>query len=201
MNDSLELEVFEVSDTFSNPKPKNTTFLACLFCYPCCNELNHLNHLKVRGERPDEEDAAAPSRASAEDESLHQATRKKKRRRKLARKLKFVSRHQQQQETSTVLNLPGSSKEAAEAECSKRDSTSSLGGARHSTFRESLLTVLGKLVIWKGTRYRPTPSAVPPNSPPSTECIGRPSVFFSSGELSPPPPPPPVPFSNTKKLN
>ncbi|XP_023317727.1 probable phospholipid-transporting ATPase IM isoform X2 [Trichogramma pretiosum] len=60
-------------------------------------------------------------------------------------------------------------------------------GARHSRLRNSLLSVLGKLVVWKGTRYRPTPtssSSIPPSSPPPTECIGRSGGFFSSGDDS-----------------
>ncbi|XP_025157790.1 phospholipid-transporting ATPase ID isoform X4 [Harpegnathos saltator] len=92
-----------------------------------------------------------------------------------------------QQRSHAVLTLASSSDEVeAVGECSKRDSSSSLGGgSRHNTLRESLLTVLGKLVIWKGTRYRSataasSSSSVPPNSPPPTECIGRSTSFFSS---------------------
>lgn len=95
-----------------------------------------------------------------------------------------------QQRSHAVLTLASSSDEVeAVGECSKRDSSSSLGGgSRHNTLRESLLTVLGKLVIWKGTRYRSataasSTSSVPPNSPPATECIGRSTSFFSSGEF------------------
>ncbi|XP_072752581.1 phospholipid-transporting ATPase ID isoform X7 [Anoplolepis gracilipes] len=92
------------------------------------------------------------------------------------------------QQRSHALTLASSSDEVelAVGECSKRDSSSSLGGgSRHNTLRESLLTVLGKLVIWKGTRYRSataasSSSSVPPNSPPATECIGRSTSFFSS---------------------
>ncbi|XP_043684946.1 phospholipid-transporting ATPase ID isoform X5 [Vespula pensylvanica] len=114
-------------------------------------------------------------------------SRKKKRKR---RKMRNKPQLQEQQDVSihAVLNLPSSSEEVVEAvdECSKRDSSSSLGGtSRHNTLRESLLTVLGKLVIWKGSRYRSTTAAsssssVPPNSPPATECIGRSTSFFSS---------------------
>lgn len=109
------------------------------------------------------------------------AWRKKRKRRK--------TKNKQRPPTTThvVVNFPSSSDEVEQAECSiKRDSSSSLSGPsnRHSSLRESLLTVLGKLVVWKGTRYRPTPttSSAPPNSPPPTECIGRSTVFFSSGE-------------------
>lgn len=130
--------------------------------------------------------------------------RKKRKRRKSKNKQQLQLQLPSNQRPSlglahqTVVNFPSSSKdlEQTEGECSKRDSSSSLGGpsARHTTLRESLLTVLGKLVVWKGTRYRPTPtnpatgtstnsSSVPPNSPPATECIGRGTVFFSSGEL------------------
>lgn len=87
-----------------------------------------------------------------------------------------------------IVNLPSSSDEVEPVgECSKRDSSSSLGGTKHTSLRESLLTVLGKLVVWRGTsRYRQTPtsSTFPPNTPPATECIGRSSAFFSSGESS-----------------
>ena len=68
---------------------------------------------------------------------------------------------------------------------SKRDSSSSLGV--HNNFRANLLTVLGKLVIWRGSRYRPTPNSansVPTSSPLPTECIGRSTVFFSASEYS-----------------
>ncbi|XP_034946393.1 phospholipid-transporting ATPase ID isoform X2 [Chelonus insularis] len=104
--------------------------------------------------------------------------RKKRKRRKLKK--------QRSSSTHVVVNFPSSSSNDVEqaGECSKRDSSSSLGGpSNRHTLRESLLTVLGKLVVWKGTRYRPTPttsSSAPPNSPPATECIGRSSVFFSS---------------------
>ncbi|XP_015123681.1 phospholipid-transporting ATPase ID isoform X2 [Diachasma alloeum] len=104
--------------------------------------------------------------------------KKRKRRKKRCREERSPS-------TQVVVNFPSSS-DAVEhtGECSKRDSSSSLGGPsnRHSTLRQSLLTVLGKLVVWKGARYRPTPttSAIPPNSPLATECIGRSTVFFSS---------------------
>ncbi|XP_016845429.1 probable phospholipid-transporting ATPase IM isoform X4 [Nasonia vitripennis] len=102
---------------------------------------------------------------------------------------------QQQQQSSNQLMLGASSsreglEEPSDGLCSsKRDSSSSLGGAsgRHSTLRESLLTVLGKLVVWKGARYRPTPtssSSIPPTSPPPTECIGRSTGFFSTSEDS-----------------
>ncbi|XP_077275470.1 ATPase phospholipid transporting 8B isoform X6 [Temnothorax americanus] len=92
-----------------------------------------------------------------------------------------------QQRSHATLTLASSSDEVeAMGECSKRDSSSSLGGgSRHNTLRESLLTVLGKLVIWKGTRYRSATTAsssslAPPSSPPATECIGRSTSFFSS---------------------
>lgn len=127
--------------------------------------------------------------------------KKRKRRKSKNKQLQLQQLHQLQQQqqqhqqrastgTHVVVNFPTSCDELEPAaECSKsRDSTSSLGGpsSRHSTLRESLLTVLGKLVVWKGNRYRPTPtssSSAPPNSPPATECIGRSTVFFSSGEF------------------
>ena len=126
-------------------------------------------------------------------------SRKKKRKRRKSKnkpppiqQLRLQEERGQSAATHVVVNFPTSCDELEPAaECSKsRDSTSSLGGpstARHSTLRESLLTVLGKLVVWKGTRYRATPtssSSAPPNSPPATECIGRSTVFFSSGEFS-----------------
>ncbi|XP_014610322.1 PREDICTED: phospholipid-transporting ATPase ID isoform X5 [Polistes canadensis] len=119
-------------------------------------------------------------------------SRKKKRKRRKMRNKTQIQLQEQQQDLAihAVLNLPSSSEEAvleAADECSKRDSSSSLGGtSRHNTtLRESLLTVLGKLVIWKGSRYRSataasSSSSVPPNSPPATECIGRSTSFFSS---------------------
>ncbi|XP_076377018.1 ATPase phospholipid transporting 8B isoform X4 [Megalopta genalis] len=119
-------------------------------------------------------------------------TRKKKKKRRKTRNKQQLQLHHlpldpPADNQHTVVNLASSSDEVeAVGECSKRDSSSSLGGAsRHNTFRESLLTVLGKLVIWKGTRYRSataasTSSSAPPNSPPPTECIGRSTSFFSS---------------------
>lgn len=123
--------------------------------------------------------------------------RKRKKRRKTQRSKLQLQQPQLEvtissggQQRSHALTLGSSSDEVeAMGECSKRDSSSSLGGgSRHNTLRESLLTVLGKLVIWKGTRYRSATSAsssssVPPNSPPATECIGRSTSFFSSGEF------------------
>lgn len=132
---------------------------------------------------------------------------KKRKRRKSKNKQQLQLKLQSQQRPvttgavahQTVVNFPSSSNDVEQTgECSKRDSSSSLGGPsnRHTTLRESLLSVLGKLVVWKGTRYRPTPtnpttttsvtnsSSAPPNSPPPTECIGRGTVFFSSGESS-----------------
>ncbi|XP_015596375.1 phospholipid-transporting ATPase ID isoform X2 [Cephus cinctus] len=112
------------------------------------------------------------------DSSRGGARRKKRKRRKSKCKQQTLAPH-------IIVNLPSSSDEVEPAgECSKRDSSSSLGAtSRHNTLRESLLTVLGKLVVWRGARYRPTPtssSSAPPNSPPATECIGRSSAFFSS---------------------
>lgn len=120
-------------------------------------------------------DVAAPD---PDDDRGSERRKKRKRRR---------SKGKQQPPTPHIIvNLPSSSDEVEPVgECSKRDSSSSLGGTRHSSLRESLLTVLGKLVVWRGTsRYRQTPtsSSVPPNTPPATECIGRSSAFFSSGE-------------------
>lgn len=125
--------------------------------------------------------------------------RKRKKRRKTQLRSKLQLQQPQlevtissggQQRSHATLTLASSSDEVeAVGECSKRDSSSSLGGgSRHNTLRESLLTVLGKLVIWKGTRYRSataasSSSSVPPNSPPATECIGRSTSFFSSGEF------------------
>lgn len=125
--------------------------------------------------------------------------RKRKKRRKTQRGKQQLQLQQPQLEVTTggvqqrshaVLTLTSSSDEVETVgECSKRDSSSSLGGgSRHNTLRESLLTVLGKLVIWKGTRYRSANAASssslgPPNSPPATECIGRSTSFFSSGEF------------------
>ncbi|XP_070161449.1 phospholipid-transporting ATPase ID isoform X2 [Polyergus mexicanus] len=122
--------------------------------------------------------------------------RKRKKRRKIQQRSKLQLQQPQlevtissggQQRSHATLTLASSSDEVeAVGECSKRDSSSSLGGgSRHNTLRESLLTVLGKLVIWKGTRYRSataasSSSSVPPNSPPATECIGRSTSFFSS---------------------
>ncbi|KAL6435705.1 hypothetical protein ACFW04_005540 [Cataglyphis niger] len=122
--------------------------------------------------------------------------RKRKKRRKTQLRSKLQLQQPQlevtissggQQRSHATLTLASSSDEVeAVGECSKRDSSSSLGGgSRHNTLRESLLTVLGKLVIWKGTRYRSataasSSSSVPPNSPPATECIGRSTSFFSS---------------------
>ncbi|XP_046608666.1 probable phospholipid-transporting ATPase IM isoform X4 [Neodiprion virginianus] len=103
--------------------------------------------------------------------------RKKRKRRRTKGKQQTPTPH-------IIVNLPSSSDEVEPAgECSKRDSSSSLGGTKHTSLRESLLTVLGKLAVWRGTaRYRQTPtsSTVPPNTPPATECIGRSSAFFSS---------------------
>ena len=147
---------------------------------------NLVSFIKVRGEVDGGEQSNATSKPESNHEELENGsgTRKKKRKRRKLRK-----KHQAQPAPGhVVLNLPSSSTEIEPAgECSKRDSSSSLGGGstRHITLRESLLTVLGKLVVWKGTRYRPTPtpsSSAPPNSPPATECIGRTTSFFSSGE-------------------
>ncbi|XP_076288179.1 ATPase phospholipid transporting 8B isoform X2 [Lasioglossum baleicum] len=118
-------------------------------------------------------------------------TRKKKKKRRKTRNKQQLQLHHLQHDPSavnqqTVVNLASSSDEVeAVGECSKRDSSSSLGGASRHTFRESLLTVLGKLVIWKGTRYRSataasSSSSAPQNSPPPTECMGRSTSFFSS---------------------
>ncbi|XP_051169972.1 phospholipid-transporting ATPase ID isoform X3 [Leptopilina boulardi] len=142
-----------------------------------------LEVFEVKGDIDGGEQSNGTSKSESNLETLENGsgTRKKKRKRR-----KFKKKHLSQPASShMVLNLPSSSTEIEPAdECSKRGSLSSLGGvsSRHTTLRESLLTVLGKLVVWKGTRYRPTPtpsSSAPPNSPPATECIGR-TTFFSS---------------------
>jgi len=137
-----------------------------------------------------------------EDDGGSNNRRKRKKRRKTQRSKQLqlqqssqleLTPSQQQQSHVATLTFASSSNEMVETvgECSKRDSSSSLGGgSRHNTLRESLLTVLGKLVIWRGTRYHSATSATassssaPPNSPPATECIGRSTSFFSSGEFS-----------------
>ncbi|XP_017889668.1 phospholipid-transporting ATPase ID isoform X6 [Ceratina calcarata] len=156
-----------------------------------CDEADRLS-LACTATKSDAEDSRKASTAAASicnDEESSGTRRKKKRRRKTRKKqlLHLQQLPQEGSEVNTVVNLPSSSDEVeAVGECSKRDSSSSLGGAsRHNTLRESLLTVLGKLVIWKGTRYRSATAAsssppVPPNSPPATECIGRSTSFFSS---------------------
>ncbi|XP_018359518.1 PREDICTED: phospholipid-transporting ATPase ID isoform X6 [Trachymyrmex cornetzi] len=133
--------------------------------------------------------------AEEDDDGGGNNRRKRKKRRKTQRNKQQLQLQQPQLEVTTggglqrshALALASSSDEVeAVGECSKRDSSSSLGGgSRHNTLRESLLTVLGKLVIWKGTRYRSataasSSSSAPPNSPPATECIGRSTSFFSS---------------------
>ncbi|XP_067214700.1 phospholipid-transporting ATPase ID isoform X3 [Linepithema humile] len=134
--------------------------------------------------------------AEEDDDGVGSSSRRKRKKRRKAQRGKQLQLQQPQlevttggvqQRSHTVLTLASSSDEVeAVGECSKRDSSSSLGGgSRHNTLRESLLTVLGKLVIWKGTRYRSATAASssslgPPNSPPATECIGRSTSFFSS---------------------
>ncbi|XP_011344584.1 phospholipid-transporting ATPase ID isoform X4 [Ooceraea biroi] len=135
--------------------------------------------------------------AEEDDEGGGNNRRKRKKRRKTQRSKQLqlqqssqleLTASQQQRSHVASLTLASSSDEVVEAgECSKRDSSSSLGGgSRHNTLRESLLTVLGKLVIWRGTRYHSattattSSSSAPPNSPPATECIGRSTSFFSS---------------------
>ncbi|XP_025986048.1 phospholipid-transporting ATPase ID isoform X3 [Solenopsis invicta] len=132
--------------------------------------------------------------AEEDDDGNGNSRRKRKKRRKMQRSKQLQLQQSQlevmtggSQQRSQALILGSSSDEVeAVGECSKRDSSSSLGGgSRHNTLRESLLTVLGKLVIWKGTRYRSATAAsssslAPPNSPPATECIGRSTSFFSS---------------------
>ncbi|XP_046141512.1 phospholipid-transporting ATPase ID isoform X5 [Osmia bicornis bicornis] len=147
--------------------------------------------------KSDAEDSRKGSATAASvcNEEENGGTRRKKKKRRKTRKKQQLQLQQlppldvsgDGPEAHTVLNLPSSSDEVeAVGECSKRDSSSSLGGAsRHNTLRESLLTVLGKLVIWKGTRYRSataasSSSSAPPNSPPATECIGRSTSFFTN---------------------
>ncbi|XP_071559321.1 phospholipid-transporting ATPase ID isoform X4 [Temnothorax nylanderi] len=135
--------------------------------------------------------------AEEDDDGGGGSSRRKRKKRRKGQRSKQLQLQQPQLEVPTTgggqqrshatLTLASSSDEVeAMGECSKRDSSSSLGGgSRHNTLRESLLTVLGKLVIWKGTRYRSATTAsssslAPPNSPPATECIGRSTSFFSS---------------------
>ncbi|XP_044589031.1 phospholipid-transporting ATPase ID isoform X3 [Cotesia glomerata] len=184
--DTLELEVFEVRDN------------------DCTGETSgkrgaSLSSSKLgRSSKPRDIEPivlANPTTSSSSTWRKKRKRRKSKNKQQLQLQLPSSQRPSLGLAHQTVVNFPSSSKdlEQTEGECSKRDSSSSLGGpsARHTTLRESLLTVLGKLVVWKGTRYRPTPtnpatgtstnsSSVPPNSPPATECIGRGTVFFSS---------------------
>ncbi|KAG6801693.1 phospholipid-transporting ATPase ID isoform X7 [Apis mellifera caucasica] len=172
--DTLELEVFEVKD---------------------CDEADKVS-VACTATKSDAEDSRKGSTTATSiynDDDNSGSSRKKKKKRRKTRKKHQLQLQQLPQDTDStqqvhsVLNLPSSSDEVeAVGECSKRDSSSSLGGAsRHNTLRESLLTVLGKLVIWKGTRYRSnttasSSSSAPPNSPPATECIGRSTSFFCS---------------------
>ncbi|XP_070520837.1 phospholipid-transporting ATPase ID isoform X2 [Cardiocondyla obscurior] len=186
--DTLELEVFEVKD--------------------CDGEVESADVMTTR-RGATRSTATTMSRSSeaggqrrcstqeAEDDDGGGSSRRKRKKRRKTQRSKQLQLQQPQLEVSTAgsgqqrshatLTLASSSDEVeAVGECSKRDSSSSLGGgSRHNTLRESLLTVLGKLVIWKGTRYRSATTAsssslAPPNSPPATECIGRSTSFFSS---------------------
>ncbi|XP_011054736.1 PREDICTED: phospholipid-transporting ATPase ID isoform X2 [Acromyrmex echinatior] len=148
-----------------------------------------------RGSEADGQRRYSMQEVEEDDDGGGNNRRKRKKRRKTQRNKQQLQLQQPQLEVTTsgglqrshALALASSSDEVeAVGECSKRDSSSSLGGgSRHNTLRESLLTVLGKLVIWKGTRYRSataasSSSSAPPNSPPATECIGRSTSFFSS---------------------
>lgn len=159
-----------------------------------CDEADKVS-VACTATKSDAEDSRKGSTTAASmcnDDENSGTRRKKKKRRKTRKKLQLqqLQLESTDSQVHSVVNLPSSSDEVeAVGECSKRDSSSSLGGtSRHNTLRESLLTVLGKLVIWKGTRYRSSTAAssspsAPPNSPPATECIGRSTSFFSSGEL------------------
>lgn len=162
-----------------------------------CDEADKVS-VACTATKSDAEDSRKGSTTAAsiynDDDNSGSSRKKKKKRRKTRKKqqlqLQQLPQNTDSQQVHSVLNLPSSSDEVeAVGECSKRDSSSSLGGAsRHNTLRESLLTVLGKLVIWKGTRYRSnttasSSSSAPPNSPPATECIGRSTSFFCSGEF------------------
>lgn len=148
-----------------------------------------------RSSEAGEQRRCSTQEAEEDDDGGGSSRRKRKKRRKTQRNKQQLQLQLEVttgggQQRSHALTLASSSDEVeAVGECSKRDSSSSLGGgSRHNTLRESLLTVLGKLVIWKGTRYRSATTAsssslAPPNSPPATECIGRSTSFFSSGEF------------------
>ncbi|XP_033177184.1 phospholipid-transporting ATPase ID isoform X2 [Bombus impatiens] len=156
-----------------------------------CDEADKVS-VACTATKSDAEDSRKGSTTAASmcnDDENSGTRRKKKKRRKTRKKLQLqqLQLESTDSQVHSVVNLPSSSDEVeAVGECSKRDSSSSLGGtSRHNTLRESLLTVLGKLVIWKGTRYRSSTAAssspsAPPNSPPATECIGRSTSFFSS---------------------
>ncbi|XP_014480273.1 PREDICTED: phospholipid-transporting ATPase ID isoform X7 [Dinoponera quadriceps] len=146
--------------------------------------------------RSSEDGRRCSNQEAEEEDDVGGGSRRKRKKRRKTRSRQLQLQQQPEvtvtgggggQRSHAVLTLASSSDEVeAVGECSKRDSSSSLGGvSRHNTLRESLLTVLGKLVIWKGTRYRSataasSSSSVPPNSPPPTECIGRSTSFFSS---------------------
>ncbi|XP_011166833.1 phospholipid-transporting ATPase ID isoform X5 [Solenopsis invicta] len=180
--DTLELEVFEVKDCDGEVESTDaTTRRGAARMMPKSSEAS--------GQR-----RCSMQEAEEDDDGNGNSRRKRKKRRKMQRSKQLQLQQSQlevmtggSQQRSQALILGSSSDEVeAVGECSKRDSSSSLGGgSRHNTLRESLLTVLGKLVIWKGTRYRSATAAsssslAPPNSPPATECIGRSTSFFSS---------------------
>ncbi|KAF3421427.1 hypothetical protein E2986_05257, partial [Frieseomelitta varia] len=156
-----------------------------------CDEADKASCTATKSDAEDSRKGSTTAASVCNDDENSGTRRKKKKRRKTRKKqqlqLQQLPQESADSQAHSVVNLPSSSDEVeAVGECSKRDSSSSLGGAsRHNTLRESLLTVLGKLVIWKGTRYRSTTAAsssssAPPNSPPATECIGRSTSFFSS---------------------
>ncbi|XP_066581093.1 phospholipid-transporting ATPase ID isoform X4 [Prorops nasuta] len=182
--DTLELEVFEVKDD-------DTASDAILASPRAEDEKSSETGYGANG--PNELGNSNGNDAGLVGGGLERRRRKKKKRRK-SRGNKPRLQLQQIHETGSgnggSVHVTVSSSEEQLGECSKRaSSTSSLGAGRHNTLRDSLLTVLGKIVVWKGaSRYRATTASStgasspsgPPNSPPPTECIGRSTSFFSS---------------------
>ncbi|XP_044005984.1 probable phospholipid-transporting ATPase IM isoform X3 [Aphidius gifuensis] len=161
--DTLELEVFEVRGDGDDVRPTKSTI--------------NYREIKKSKKRPHDIDKR---KLNNENKNPFKKNKKDK---------KYHKKIDKQGSSSGLVvgNFPSSSKDIDNqtGECSKRDSSCSIGGTnnRHVRLRESLLTVLGKLVVWKGTRYRPTSTTTTTttqNSPPPTECIGRSTVFFSS---------------------
>ncbi|XP_011344586.1 phospholipid-transporting ATPase ID isoform X5 [Ooceraea biroi] len=189
--DTLELEVFEVKDCNDEDESADTTTHRGAARMTTATATSTRSSNEAAGRK------YSTQEAEEDDEGGGNNRRKRKKRRKTQRSKQLqlqqssqleLTASQQQRSHVASLTLASSSDEVVEAgECSKRDSSSSLGGgSRHNTLRESLLTVLGKLVIWRGTRYHSattattSSSSAPPNSPPATECIGRSTSFFSS---------------------